>query len=435
VSNLTVLHVVWVCYALWLMADNLTAALSRRLRQLRTERGLSLRAVAKTAQVSPSLLSQIERGEASPSLLSLVAIADALGVRPGHLLEDPDHHEERSPVLRRDQRRVIEDRLCRREYLMHLDDPYLEVAELHLPPGGSSRPSLAAHSGRDYGIVIEGSAVAELSTRRELMQTGDYIAFGAEIPHRLVNESDHDTRLIWIIAHGRDRPGSAHRPPRSPALPSPGAIPRPGTGGVSEADRSMDPPGSPHSPTQALGIRLRELRVRRGQTLRSVAERAEVSPSLLSQIERGEASPSLLSLAAIAQALAVRPGDLLEGDEHDPHSPLIRRTQRRIIEDSQCRREYMTELDDPYLYVAELQIVARGASRPSPETHAGRDYGVVLEGQLAVELGDRRELLGVGDYIAFDARHPHRLVNDSGTPARILWVMAPWAPEERSVKP
>jgi transcriptional regulator with XRE-family HTH domain len=187
------------------MPDDLTAALSRRLRLLRSERGLSLRAVAEIAQVSPSLLSQIERGEASPSLLSLVAIADALGVRPGQLLDDPEATEPRSPVVRRDQRRVIDDRLCRREYLMHLDDPYLEVAELRLPPGGSSRPSLAAHSGRDYGIVLEGSAVVELSTRREQLEQGDFIAFEANVAHRLVNESDRDARLMWIIAHGRAR--------------------------------------------------------------------------------------------------------------------------------------------------------------------------------------------------------------------------------------
>lgn len=203
-------------------SDNLTAALSARLRLLRAERGLSLRAVAKAAQVSPSLLSQIERGEASPSLLSLVAIADALGVRPGKLLEDPSQSDQRSPVVRRGQRRVINDSQCRREYMMHLDDPYLEVAELYLPPGGFSRPTLAAHSGRDYGIVIEGSAVVELSTRRELLETGDSIAFGADVPHRIINESEHATRLIWIIAHGRPRPTGAHQtsisqtPPRRP---------------------------------------------------------------------------------------------------------------------------------------------------------------------------------------------------------------------------
>ncbi|MCW2952485.1 MAG: helix-turn-helix protein [Conexibacter sp.] len=191
--------------------ETVTETLSRRLRVLRAERGLSLRAVAGIAQVSPSLLSQIERGEASPSLLSLVAIADALDVRPGLLLDDPEQPEERSPIVRRDQRRVIDDKLCRREYLMHVDDPYLEVAELYLPPGGSSRPSLAAHSGRDYGIVLEGTAIVELSTRRETLEEGDYIAFDADVPHRLVNESDRDARLMWIIAHDRARESTSRR--------------------------------------------------------------------------------------------------------------------------------------------------------------------------------------------------------------------------------
>lgn len=396
--------------------SDLTAALSQRLRWLRTERGLSLRAVASVAQVSPSLLSQIERGEASPSLLSLVAIADAIGVRPGYLLEDPGRPEERSPVVRRDQRRVIDDRLCRREYLMHLDDPYLEVAELQLPPGGMSRPALAAHSGRDYGVVLEGSAVVELSAQRERLDDGDYMAFDAAVPHRIVNESDRDVRLIWIIAHGRDRAGTAQRPATRARQPP-----------TAPEHRA---PGSPRSPTELLGVRLRELRVRRGQTLRSVAARAELSPSLLSQIERGEASPSLLSLAAIARALAVRPGDLLDGGDHDPRSPVVSRAQRRVIEDRHCRREYMMELDDPYLHIAELRIVAGGVSRPTPATHSGRDYGVVLDGRVTLELGDGSAPLALGDYVAFDAGQPHRLRNETGRPARILWVTAPAARDE-----
>jgi transcriptional regulator with XRE-family HTH domain len=466
-------------------AEDLTVTLSRRLRVLRAERNLSLRAVARIAQVSPSLLSQIERGEASPSLLSLVAIADALGVRPGRLLEDPEPIGERSPVLRRSQRRVIDDRLCRREYLMHLDDPYLEVAELHLPPGGCSRPAVAAHSGRDYGIVVEGTATVELSARLERLEEGDYIAFDAGIPHRLINESDSATRVIWIIAHGGERmdagggpsergggpraaggaaprserggePRSEGGDPPGEGLGGPGGDPPGerlggpggdppgerlgGPGGDPPGERvggpGGDPPGeglgagSRRSPAEALGIRLRELRTRRGQTLRAVAERADVSPSLLSQIERGEASPSLLSLGAIAEALAVRPGELLEGDEHDPASPVVRHAERRVIEDPQCRREYMMDLNDPYLHVAELRIVPHGASRPTPAAHSGRDYGVVLEGQVTLELDAARERMDEGDYVAFNARARHRLLNETDRPVRMLWVMAPVAPGE-----
>lgn len=182
------------------VGQSVTATLSRRIRVLRNERGLSLRSVAAIAQISPSLLSQIERGEASPSLVSLMAIADALAVRPGALLDEASAAPSRSRVVRRDERRVINDKLCRREYLMHADDPQLEVAELLMPPGGSSRPALAKHPGRDYGIVLEGTAIVEFSSGREVLVEGDYIAFDSDDPHRIVNESDADVRVIWIVA-------------------------------------------------------------------------------------------------------------------------------------------------------------------------------------------------------------------------------------------
>lgn len=193
-------------------ANSATAGLGGRVRALRRERGLSLRTVATAAQISPSLLSQIERGEASPSLVSLVAIADALVVRPGVLLDDETGSgESKSPVVRRGERKVIDDDMCRREYLMHLDDPYLEVAELMVAPGGQSRPQLARHSGRDYGVVITGQIVVEFEGRSETLRQGDYIAFDAERAHRIVNQSSKPARVLWIIAHDRSDAGAQRR--------------------------------------------------------------------------------------------------------------------------------------------------------------------------------------------------------------------------------
>lgn len=179
-----------------------TESVGRRVRTIRGERGLSARTVAAAAQISPSLLSGIERGTASPSLVSLVAIAEALGVRPGQLLERDDEATVGvSNVVRKGERRVIDDRRCRREYLMHVDDPYLEVAELLLPPGGASRPALARHSGRDYAIVLTGTATVELGDASEVLSEGDYIAFDSDAPHRVVNNSTEESRLIWIVAY------------------------------------------------------------------------------------------------------------------------------------------------------------------------------------------------------------------------------------------
>lgn len=188
------------------------SALGARIHQVRERRAMSLRSVAAKAQISPSLLSQIERGTARPSLVSLVAIADALVVRPGDLLDAVGDSATESHVIRREQRHVVDDPMCRREYMMHLDDPYLEVAELKIAPGGASRPSLAGHSGRDYGVVLEGTIVLETASSAVDLEVGDYIAFDSRDPHRIVNRSAEPARVLWVIAHDSRLP-----PPGSPS--------------------------------------------------------------------------------------------------------------------------------------------------------------------------------------------------------------------------
>jgi len=179
---------------------DITPVLSRRLRAARRDRGLSLAAVAEKAQISTSLLSQIEHGKASPSLVSLVAISDALMLRPGDLLDESPEHAV-SPVVRQSERHVIDNSGCRFEYMMHLDDPMLEVAELLLRPGTATRPHLASHTGRDYGVVLEGKVTVEFDSGTEVLEQGDYVAFDADAPHRVVNDTKKDARVIWIIAH------------------------------------------------------------------------------------------------------------------------------------------------------------------------------------------------------------------------------------------
>lgn len=176
--------------------------LGRRVKAVRTRVGLSLRDVAKKAQVSASLLGQVERGEASPSLLSLVAIADALGTTAGALL-DGGTGASTMPhlVTKRDERRVVAAEFCRREYLMDPHDPLAEVAEFEVPPGGYSRTELAAHSGRDYGIITKGTLTVELEDDAHELREGDYIAFDGATPHRVVNNGDSVARAYWLVVH------------------------------------------------------------------------------------------------------------------------------------------------------------------------------------------------------------------------------------------
>lgn len=172
------------------------SGLGARLRQIRQEKRLSLRAVARAAQISASLLSKIELQAVSPSIVSLIAIADALQVPPGTLL---DTGTKPDIVVRRDQRRIMDAPFCRKEYMMDPNDPSIDACELVLPPGGYSRPALAAHSGHDYVIVLKGDAVLLIDDMELKLSQGDYASFEGYRPHRVANRSRKVARVLWFV--------------------------------------------------------------------------------------------------------------------------------------------------------------------------------------------------------------------------------------------
>lgn len=184
--------------------NSIAEDLGRRVKAIRNRQGLSLRDVAAVASVSPSLLGQIERGEASPSLLSLVAISDALGTTAGALL-DGDATEVSDIVTRKADRRIMDAEFCRREYLMSPKDRLAEVAEFFVPVGGYTRRQLASHSGRDYGIVTAGTIVVEIGDEAFELFEGDFISFDGSVPHRLRNSGDVPARAHWVVIHADRR--------------------------------------------------------------------------------------------------------------------------------------------------------------------------------------------------------------------------------------
>ena len=56
-------------------------------------------------------------------------------------------------------------------------------------------------------------------------------------------------------------------------------------------------------------------------------------------------------------------------------------------------------------------------------SHSGREFGLVLKGELMVELGCETYTLGQGDSIIFDSSTPHRLTNNGDSAMRALWVV------------
>ena len=180
-----------------------------------------------------------------------------------------------------------------------------------------------------------------------------------------------------------------------------------------------------------IGPRLREQRELLGLSLRELARRVGVSPSLISQIERDKVNPSVSTLNNIVRELGLGMGDLFSDGERTRvarvnASPLVSVDERAVIRlASGVTWERLTPAPDPR--VEFLRVVYEVGSESCPEDslmrHGGIEYGYVTGGRLGVQVGFERYDLGPGDAISFDSSSPHRLWTIGDEPAEAIWVV------------
>ena len=193
-----------------------------------------------------------------------------------------------------------------------------------------------------------------------------------------------------------------------------------------------------------MGDHLREARQARGLSLRSLAQRLGVSPSLISQVETGRAKPSVSTLYAIVNELGISLDELLfidarrgraassaqasEGvrDVGLPEEPVQRANTRQAIRlASGVVWERLTSASMPNVDFLYVTYEVGGASSPEDafQRHAGQEWGFILSGSLGVRIGFDEHVLGPGDAIAFDSTTPHRLFNAGSEPVHGIWFV------------
>jgi transcriptional regulator with XRE-family HTH domain len=180
------------------LASTALLAIGSRVRQLRSERGLTLQALADMTGLSASLLSLVERGKTSPSIGTLVSIAHAFEVHMTDLMPGAPAPSE-VPVLRHEQQQVYAtpEGVIRR---ILRDDRVrgLEVALNEYGPGGRSAESLLHHTGYEYGVVIDGTLTVEVDGQSYELHPGDSIAYDSRHPHRITNNESSEARAMWV---------------------------------------------------------------------------------------------------------------------------------------------------------------------------------------------------------------------------------------------
>lgn len=186
-------------------------SLGTRLRSVRHELGLSLQEVAARSKLSIGVISQIERGQTSPTFRSLRLLSGALEMPIESFFNQPPVPEptDGGVVVRPQNRRTL--RLDRKGIVTEYIDPdtagAMQMMLMTIEPGGGTGRENDQHVGEEGGLLLAGQFELWLDEKRLLLNEGDSFRFPASTPHRFRNPGTIPTRIVWFITptlYGRE---------------------------------------------------------------------------------------------------------------------------------------------------------------------------------------------------------------------------------------
>ena len=180
--------------------DAVSVNVGGKLRAMREERGLSIRALARASGISDNALSVIERGKSSPSVSTLYKVTDALGVPITTLFRTEP--ERVNVVFRKaDERTRISFQRGLWEGLGgERFSGRVEPFAITLESGTTSGPYPMIHSGHEFVICLRGQLEYQVESEVYLLEPGDSLLFTSNLKHRWRNPGNTVTNAVFVLS-------------------------------------------------------------------------------------------------------------------------------------------------------------------------------------------------------------------------------------------
>ncbi len=176
--------------------------MGRTISEIRKNRELSIREFAKQIDLSASILSQIERGLANPSLNTLRMIATGLQIPLYTLFVDDINHE--SLILRKKDRKKVYRENAEHIVFDVLSPDFMrsniDILWALLNPRSETTSSYMAHNKEEFAIVMKGEVYVVIDDDEYLLEEGDTVRLLPRMKHKFRNKTEHTVEILFILA-------------------------------------------------------------------------------------------------------------------------------------------------------------------------------------------------------------------------------------------
>ena len=177
-------------------AGDVMTQVGTRLRDLRKQNGLTQQELADRAELTKGFISQLEKGQVTPSLVTLLDLIECLGTTPSDFFKTTD--DQKIVFGERDYFEKVDDGGNRTEWLIpSAQSNQMEPVLVTLVPHGTL-PVDDPHNGEEFGYVLSGRIVLYRQEKRLEVRAGESFYYEADKPHRIENPSGRPARLLWV---------------------------------------------------------------------------------------------------------------------------------------------------------------------------------------------------------------------------------------------
>jgi len=176
-----------------------------------------------------------------------------------------------------------------------------------------------------------------------------------------------------------------------------------------------------------IGEKVKAYRLTNHMTLKQLASKAGCTDAYLSQLERGRANPSIMILKKIASALEMKVVDFFLEPETEENDVVCKETERVNIRFKRGEAKIqmlIRSIQNKRMQPFYTTIEPGGGSKGS-YSHIGEEFGIVLQGDLEVNLNGKAYRLKKNESFYFSSQEPHSWSNPGKRRTVVIWVVSP----------